>query len=97
VNFGAVSSETVVEMAEGAKKVSGADMAIATSGIAGPGGGSSKKPVGTVYIGMATPEGSKGYRFESHINDREKNKILFAMKALDLVRRHLEGLDIGNG
>lgn len=54
---GAVSMQTVVEMALGAKKVLGADIAISASGIAGPGGGLPNKPVGTVWFGMATPDG----------------------------------------
>ena len=50
--FGAVSEETAAEMAEGIAKTSGADIGIATTGIAGPGGGSEEKPVGLVYMGL---------------------------------------------
>lgn len=53
---GAVSEQVAIAMAEGAKAISGADFAISTTGIAGPTGGSSKKPVGTVWIGISTPE-----------------------------------------
>ncbi len=53
---GAVSKEVVLEMVEGAKKLTGADYAIATSGIAGPDGGTPDKPVGTVWSAIATPE-----------------------------------------
>jgi nicotinamide-nucleotide amidase len=54
--YGAVSEQVAKAMAEGAKVVSGANFAISTTGIAGPTGGSAEKPVGTVWIGIATPE-----------------------------------------
>ena len=55
MKYGAVSQEVVCQMAEGARRISGADYAIATSGIAGPTGGSAEKPVGTVWMAVATP------------------------------------------
>jgi len=63
--FGAVSEETVREMAEGALRISGADYALATSGIAGPDGGTDEKPVGTVCIGLATP-GKNNYKTQKN-------------------------------
>ena len=54
-NYGAVSSQCVSQMLEGMQKLSGADYVLATSGIAGPTGGTDLKPVGTVYIGLQTP------------------------------------------
>lgn len=57
--YGAVSEGTVRQMAEGVRRVMGADCAVATSGIAGPGGAVPGKPVGTVWIAAATPEGVK--------------------------------------
>ena len=52
--LGAVSAETAIQMAEGVKKLSGADIAVSTTGIAGPTGGSAQKPVGLVYVGVCT-------------------------------------------
>lgn len=54
--FGAVSEETAYEMVRGLQRVSGADVAISVTGIAGPGGGSEQKPVGLVYMGLAKGE-----------------------------------------
>ena len=54
--FGAVSEQVAMAMAKGAKAISGADFAVSTTGVAGPTGGSKEKPVGTVWIGIATPD-----------------------------------------
>ena len=54
--LGAVSAETAVQMAQGVKKLSGADIGVSTTGIAGPGGGTAEKPVGLVYMGVCTEE-----------------------------------------
>jgi nicotinamide-nucleotide amidase len=87
--YGAVHEDTVKQMAEGARRISGADYAVATSGIAGPTGGSPDKPVGTVCIGLATPEGVTGHRYHFTFGDRAMNKQMFAMMALELLRREL--------
>ena len=54
--LGAVSAETAIQMAEGVQKLSGADIAVSTTGIAGPTGGTAEKPVGLVYMGVCTKE-----------------------------------------
>lgn len=90
--YGAVSTETAAEMAEGAKRMSGATYAISTSGIAGPSGGSAEKPVGTVCIGLATPQNINSFKFVLPSFGRTMNKRLFAMKALDILRLRLSNL-----
>lgn len=61
--YGAVSETTVLEMAAGIRSALGADIGISISGIAGPGGGTPEKPVGLVWIGLSSPEGSKAEQF----------------------------------
>jgi len=63
-NYGAVSEEVVKQMALGVKESMNTDYAISTSGIAGPGGGSEDNPVGTVWIGIATPSGVTAHQFQ---------------------------------
>lgn len=62
--YGAVSSHTALQMAVGVKKLSGSDIGISTTGIAGPGGGTEQKPVGLVYVGYADRRGSGCVRLE---------------------------------
>ncbi|MFP4332192.1 MAG: CinA family protein [Campylobacterales bacterium] len=69
--FGAVSSECVEQMLEGALRLSGADVAVAISGIAGPEGGSKEKPVGTVFVGAASRDGRKSINRLNLKGDRE--------------------------
>ena len=84
---GAVSAPVARAMAEGARATSGADMAISTTGIAGPSAGTAEKPVGTVFIALAQ-RGAETQVFEHHFpTDRETFKHLVAQTALDLVRR----------
>ena len=90
IAHGAVSEETVSEMLSGTLEKSGADYAVAVSGIAGPTGGTEEKPVGTVYIGVA--DGSKQYirRFQ-FTKIRVRNKQLSALTALNLLRLFIRG------
>jgi nicotinamide-nucleotide amidase len=90
---GAVHEETAVEMAQGARNVAGATYGLATSGIAGPTGGTAEKPVGTVCIGLATPHGTAGHRFHFWFGRRAMNKQMFAVAALEVLRRELLGID----
>ena len=88
--YGAVHEETVKEMAEGVRRVAGSTYGLATSGIAGPAGGTKDKPVGTVCIGLAAPDFVKGFRFFFPFYSRSRNKKIFAMTALDLLRHELQ-------
>lgn len=92
-HHGAVSAQTCVAMAEGARHRYGADLAVAVTGIAGPGGGSDAKPVGLTYVGVADSEGHDVRRFV-WTGDRHGNKVRSAQAALELV---LERLDAPRG
>jgi nicotinamide-nucleotide amidase len=86
---GAVSEQTAAEMACGVRKVVNATYGIATSGIAGPDGGTADKPVGTVCIGLAAPSSISARRFRFIDYSRLKNKQIFAAAALDMLRKEL--------
>ena len=88
--YGAVSKETVIEMARGVRISLGADLALSVSGIAGPGGGLPDKPVGTTWIGLSTTEGDWARRFVWQ-GDRIENKALSADAALQFVLDYLDG------
>jgi nicotinamide-nucleotide amidase len=85
---GAVSEETVKEMAIGARKLFNTDYAIATSGIAGPDGGTEAKPVGTVWIAVAS---EKDVICEKNVfgNDRITNIRRFSLASLNLLRKQI--------
>ncbi len=82
---GAVSEECVKAMAEGVRKVTGSDISVATSGIAGPGGGSNEKPVGTVWIGVSSENGTEAFRCLFR-GDRKRNIERFTAHALNYLR-----------
>jgi PncC family amidohydrolase len=81
-----VSAPSAEAMARGARERAGTDIGVAVTGIAGPDGGTPTKPVGTVFIALADRQGTvvERYRFD---RDREGNKALSAVRALDLLRR----------
>jgi nicotinamide-nucleotide amidase len=87
---GAVSEAVAREMAEGARARIGADYALAATGIAGPAGGSPAKPVGTVFIALASGRGTVALRQMNPL-DRESFKQLTSQQALDLLRREILG------
>ena len=87
--FGAVSSECVGAMAEGVRKLTGTDFSVATSGIAGPGGGSTEKPVGLVWIGVSSQSGTQTYKLTFN-SDRKRNIECFASSALYKIFKKLE-------
>ncbi len=92
--FGAVSNETVVAMAEGCLRVSGADHAIAVSGIAGPTGGTDEKPVGTVHVAIASRGAETFANRYFYPIDRLSFKMRVTRLALDLLRRRLLGFPL---
>lgn len=87
--YGAVSSECVSAMAEGVRRLTGSDYSVATSGIAGPGGGSDQKPVGTVWIGVSSHMGTETFslRFNS---DRKRNIERFSSSALHILLKKIK-------
>lgn len=94
---GAVSEETAVQMADGARKLSGADIAVSVTGIAGPTGGTPDKPVGTVYIGISTGKHTfarrhlfTGEKFPEAADSREAIRYETALTALELVTEEIK-------
>jgi len=88
---GAVSSEVAKEMAEGLREATHADIALSVTGIAGPGGGTPEKPVGTVFVGLASKDGTFVNRF-LFSGDRISIKEQTSEAALKLVLDYLEGM-----
>jgi PncC family amidohydrolase len=88
--YGAVCERTAQEMAEGVRRALNADIGLAVTGIAGPGGGTPEKPVGLVYVALVAPDGEW---VEQCVWDgsRWENKDRSAEATLDLLRRYLEG------
>lgn len=100
--FGAVSQETVIEMARGVRERFGAVaggnrvIGVSVSGIAGPGGAMPGKPVGLVWIGLSTPDGEAAYRYV-YTGGRVENKESSAWQALQLVLDYLSADELPSG
>ena len=88
--FGAVSAETAAAMAEGAKRVCGSDIAVSVTGCAGPNSDERGTPVGTGFVGFASPEGTIVKPIQMG-KDREWGRVYAASFAFDLIRRYLTG------
>ena len=87
-SFGAVSKETVLEMAKGIRNSLNVDMGLSVSGIAGPEGGTKEKPVGTVWIGVSTPKLDEAEMF-TFSGDRGSIKEQAAQSAMEIAIRYL--------
>ncbi len=90
-SFGAVSPQTAEEMADGVLRLSGADVGIAVTGIAGPGGGTPEKPVGLVYVGIASARGVRNVKLMLK-GSRDRVRILTSANALVEARREVIAL-----
>ena len=82
-------------MAEGIRQRAGADIGVATTGIAGPSGGTPEKPVGTIYLALADASGTRVQRY-TFMRERTRNRELATQMILDWIRRRLLGLEIGS-
>jgi nicotinamide-nucleotide amidase len=93
---GAVSAEVAIAMAEGVRRSAGASIGLSITGIAGPGGGSADKPVGTVHIALATGKGTRERLFRFG-GERDRVRRLASQSALEMLRRHLVRARQGGG
>ena len=91
---GAVSEECARAMAEGARRVTGADIGVSVTGVAGPDTDERGTPVGRVYIGLATPTGTFCRRTDHGSRRRDRIQNVSANHAFDVIRRYLTGLPI---
>ena len=88
---GAVSSAVVLEMAAGALRASGADLALSVSGVAGPDGGSAAKPVGLVWFALAQRTGQGHSEMRQFAGDRAAVRLAAVYRALELINAELRG------
>ena len=92
--YGAVSEEVARAMAEGARRITGADLAVSVTGVAGPDSDDRGNPVGLVFIGLATPDGTFCRRMTPARRTRERIQEMASNHAYDVMRRYLTGLPI---
>ena len=91
--YNVVSAEVAEAMARGARERLNVDIAVSATGLAGPGGGTPERPVGTVFLGFASPEGTTVRAL--HLGTgRERVRTLAAHHAFDILRRYLTGMPI---
>lgn len=93
--YGAVSEQVAKQMAQGVLKLSGADIAVSVTGIAGPNSDGTDKPVGLSYIGLAHKNGVEVKKLMTGRNDRDYNRYVNASNALNMVRMYLRGENNG--
>ena len=91
--FGAVSEPVARAMAEGARRVLGCDLAVASTGVAGPDPDERGNPVGLVYLALAAPDGTWVRKIQQGLG-RERVRHVSASHAFDLTRRYLSGLEV---
>ena len=91
--YGAVSPQVARAMAQGARRVLGCDLAVSTTGVAGPDRDDRGNPIGLVYLGLAWGDQCRVTEFRAGPVERERVRRQAAQTALDLLRRHLTGLD----
>ena len=92
--YGAVSEPVAAAMAEGARRALGCDIAVASTGVAGPDPDERGNPVGLVYLALAAPEGTWVRRTEQNLKERPRIRHIAASHAFDLARRYLTGLEM---
>lgn len=88
--YGAVSEPVARQMAQGALKISGADIAVSVTGIAGPDSDSTNKPVGLVYIGLADKDNTWVKEIRTSRKDRSYNRFVSASNALNMIRLYID-------
>ncbi len=92
--YGAVSEQTAKEMADGVRALSGADIGVSATGIAGPGGGTAEKPVGLVYLGISSEKGTRSVKLLLN-GSRDRVRLLTSQNALAEMLRELGGFSYG--